>query len=397
VKTLRALVIAPEPFFTPRGTPLSVYHRTAAAARLGVQIDLLTYGQGADVDLPGVRIVRVPSLGLRGEVPAGPSLQKLLLDPLLALWAIALLARHRYDIVHAHEEAVFFALFLKPIFRFRLVYDMHSRLPDQLVHFRFTRSRIWIALFRRLEDAALRHADAVITICPDLASFVEQRGVARHVLIENSLCDPVRLARPQADAEAGGLERVRAALASWSPAPPLVVYAGTLEAYQGIELLLRSFVWLRAEIPEARLLVIGGTPEQVERYRALAAALGLGESCRFTGRVSQQAARAGVAAATLQVSPRIAGTNTPLKVYEQLASGVALVATDVHAHRQVLDSDVAFLAAPEESAFAVVLSAALRDAGERKRRAEAARRLHAQRYSQAQYEQKLEALLSSLA
>jgi hypothetical protein len=44
-----------------------------------------------------------------------------------------------------------------------------------------------------------------------------------------------------------------------------------------------------------------------------------------------------------------------------------------------------------------VLSAALRDAGERKRRAEAARRLHAQRYSQAQYEQKLEALLSSLA
>ena len=49
---MRALVIAPEPFFTPRGTPLSVYYRTLVTAELGVQVDLLTYGQGADVSIP---------------------------------------------------------------------------------------------------------------------------------------------------------------------------------------------------------------------------------------------------------------------------------------------------------------------------------------------------------
>ena len=72
----RLLVIAPQPFFTARGTPFSVYYRTLVMAEQGVEIDLLTYGIGEDVDIPGVRIVRIPRLrcrrarcrsGLRGQ------------------------------------------------------------------------------------------------------------------------------------------------------------------------------------------------------------------------------------------------------------------------------------------------------------------------------------------
>jgi hypothetical protein len=49
------------------------------------------------------------------------------------------LARHRYDAVHAHEESVFWCRFLKPFFRFRLIYDMHSSLPQQLSNFQFSK------------------------------------------------------------------------------------------------------------------------------------------------------------------------------------------------------------------------------------------------------------------
>ena len=55
---MKALVIAPQPFFSPRGTPFSVYYRTMVTAELGVEIDFLTYGEGQDVDIPGVRIMR---------------------------------------------------------------------------------------------------------------------------------------------------------------------------------------------------------------------------------------------------------------------------------------------------------------------------------------------------
>ena len=131
----KALVVAPQPFFTPRGTPLSVYYRTLVTAEQGVLIDLLTYGEGEDVDIPGVRIVRLPRLGFLGPVPVGPSPTKLFLDLWLVLWTIGLLLRHRYDFVHVHEEAAFWCRFLKPLFGFKLAYDMHSSLPQQLANF----------------------------------------------------------------------------------------------------------------------------------------------------------------------------------------------------------------------------------------------------------------------
>ena len=132
---MKALVIAPQPFFSPRGTPFSVYYRTLITSELGVKIDLLTYGQWQDVDIPGVRIIRIPRFPFFGPVQIGPSYLKLFLDIFLVIWTIALLLKNRYHFVHAHEEAVFFCRFLKPIFGFKLVYDMHSSLPQQLTNF----------------------------------------------------------------------------------------------------------------------------------------------------------------------------------------------------------------------------------------------------------------------
>ena len=141
---MKALAIAPQPFFTPRGTPLSVYYRSLVTAELNVEVDLLTYGVGSDVEIPGVRIIRIPRFSWLGEIPVGPSMTKLFLDIFIFIWMVMLLCRHRYDFVHAHEEAVFFALILRPIFRIKLVYDMHSSLPQQLSTFKFTKSKLTI-------------------------------------------------------------------------------------------------------------------------------------------------------------------------------------------------------------------------------------------------------------
>jgi glycosyltransferase involved in cell wall biosynthesis len=392
---VRLLMIAPEPFFTPRGTPLSVYHRTAALAELGVSVDLLTYGQGLDVDVPGVRILRIPSFRWLGEVPTGPSVLKAFLDVFLVLWAVALLVRHSYDAVHAHEEAVFFCLALRPFFGFKLVYDMHSSLPQQLENFRFTKLRLWVKLFDALERRAVRRADAVITICPELARHALEVGVppGRHFLIENSLLDPVRLSIPEADP----VVQADRLLAELPEGAELLVYAGTLEAYQGTPLLLRALAELAPRAPRAFLLVLGGTREQVARYRALAGELGVAARCHFQGRVPQQTARGCIAAARLQVSPRTEGTNTPLKVYEQLDSGVALVATDVPSHTQVLDDEVALLAAPEPAALADALARALADPELRRRIAAAAKRRYETRYARRLYLEKLRSLLEGLA
>src|SRR5690606_22662681 len=116
----------------------------------------------------GKSLIRIPALNFLGRVKTGPSVLKLVLDVFMVMWTVALLVRNRYDVVHAHEEAVFWCRWLKPIFRYRLIYDMHSSLPQQLENFNFTRVRFFHWLFERLENEAVRAADTVITICPAL-------------------------------------------------------------------------------------------------------------------------------------------------------------------------------------------------------------------------------------
>jgi glycosyltransferase involved in cell wall biosynthesis len=194
---MKALVISPQPFFTPRGTPFSVYYRTLITAELDVEIDLLTYGEGEDVDIPGVNIIRIPHFPFLGSVKIGPSGLKLFLDVFILIWALALLIRNRYDFVHAHEEAIFFCAPLKPIFGYKLVYDMHSSLPEQLTNFKFTTSKALINLFKYLEDMCLKKSDATITICPSLYDYAKSivQDDERVFLIENSIFDDIRLAQ----------------------------------------------------------------------------------------------------------------------------------------------------------------------------------------------------------
>jgi hypothetical protein len=134
---MNILMIAPEPFFESRGTPISVYQRLCALSTLGHKVDLLTYHIGLDLDIPDVRIFRVPSIPFIREIKIGPSWPKLFLDIILFFKAIIMLSKSEYDVIHSHEEAAFFSAVLARVFRVRHLYDMHSSLPRQLVSYGF--------------------------------------------------------------------------------------------------------------------------------------------------------------------------------------------------------------------------------------------------------------------
>lgn len=394
---MRALVIAPQPFFSPRGTPFSVYYRTLVTSELGVKIDLLTYGEGHNVDISGVRIIRIPRFRFLGPVKIGPSYVKLFLDIIITAWTIGLLMKNRYDFVHAHEESVFFCLFLKPIFGFKLVYDMHSSLPQQLTNFKFTKSKFLISIFKKLEDACLRASDVVITICPALADYVSRfnHQDRKHFLIENSIFEPVKLSASELK-ENHSSSHQRNSRPDLPENKKLIVYAGTLEAYQGIDTLIASLPMVLEKYKDAFLVIVGGSDEQVARYKRLAKGLNLIKNIRFTGRVAQILAQRYCEAASVLVSPRSDGTNTPLKVYEQLASGVPLVATRIYSHTQVLTDEVSILVAPEPQALAEGILQALQENGRGKLVARNARKYYDEKYSRPIYNQKMQRVLRAL-
>ena len=392
---MRYLVIAPQPFFTPRGTPFSVYYRTLVLSELGAEIDLLTYGEGRDPDIPNVRILRGPRFAWLGPVKTGPSMLKLFLDLFIAARTVWLLIWNRYDVVHAHEEAVFICRFLKPIFRFKLVYDMHSSLTQQLTNFDYTDSRIVHYIFKKLEDSSIIAADAVITICPDLADYVDDIIVdpSKHFLIENSIYEPVKLKGDESSTE---VQQTSGETAVLPEGRICFVYAGTLESYQGIELLIRSFGKVIQRRPDAFLLIVGGTASQVEKYENLAREEGLEDRCCFTGTVPQPQAHSYMQSADVLLSPRTEGTNTPLKIYQQLASGIPQVATNIYSHTQVLNDDVAFLADPEPGPFGAAMIEAMSDESTAKEKAANAVRMYEKEYSRESFVRKLSTLLNDL-
>src|SRR3954462_10437442 len=160
---MRILLIAPQPFFAQRGTPINVRQMVQTLTEAGHEVHLATYPMGETVEMPRLVIHRaMPIPGVR-TVPIGFSWRKVALDALLALRVWMLLAGRRFDVVHAVEESVFFAL---PPARLRgipVIYDLDSWISDQLEYGGRMSNPAALRLARRMERAALHRCRLAIT------------------------------------------------------------------------------------------------------------------------------------------------------------------------------------------------------------------------------------------
>ena len=360
----RVLVVAPEPFYEDRGTPIAVRNVLQALSELEYQVDLLTYPVGQPVGIPRVRVLRLPNLfGLR-HVPVGLSLRKLLLDATLvpALWLQ--LRRERYSCVHAVEEAAFPAVVLAHRRGVPVIYDMQSSLPEQMVRFRAFRGRRIQRLLRWCEAWLLHRADAVVS----------SAGLLHRV----SEAAPGKLAQewhfPSMDAapRQGAGTALRSELGIPSSAM-VVVYAGTFEPYQGLAMLLASIPQIRESVPEAVFVLVGGDKESLAQVREDAKHLQLHGSLFLAGRKPREEMPMYMAMADILVSPRVYGDNLPLKVFDYLAAGRPIVATDLPSHRALLDESRAILVEPSADGLACGILSLLRDPPRAARLALAAR------------------------
>jgi glycosyltransferase involved in cell wall biosynthesis len=351
---MHILMIAPEPFFEPRGTPFSEYHRIRALTALGHTVDLVTYPFGHDVSLPGLRVFRCAKPPFVSRVKIGPSAAKIPLDIALAWTAFCRARKGGFDVIHSHEEGAAIGVVLSWLFGRPHLYDMHSSLPQQLSNFSFSSSRLLKGIFELFERFVVKKSRVVIVICPQLAETVKGIDPAIDpVLIENA---PGSGDVPVAGAGAG----IRAEF-GLSDATPVVLYTGTFEAYQGLDLLFAAAARVVAVRPDARFLLAGGRPEQVAKAKADARAVGVEAVTLFAGERPSEEIPLFLDAADVLVSPRSTGTNTPLKIYQYLRAGRPIVATNLLTHTQVLDDSVSILTAPTPDGMAAGILRALAD------------------------------------
>lgn len=336
----RILMVAPQPVFEPRGTPFSVVYRIRSLCGSGHSVDLLTYPYGRNVRIDGLRIVRVPRLPGVSGVAIGPSVPKVFLDALLGIWMCAMLLRRRYDCLWSHEEAGLLCGVASRVLGIPHIYDMHSDLSQQIRNYpRFSRPPFtW--LFGALTRAMVHLSDVVLTVCDDLVAALHAIAPTKKVLLVENYCTEVDFLDDQVP-EVDELRRRHHLIDH-----PVALYAGSLEPYQGIDILLDGAEYLNRSGSACRLLIVGGRPKESQALRNAVASRHLDETVEVVGSVSPAVVASYVELADILLTARSKGTNVPLKLYGYMKSNKPIVATNIYSHTQLLDQTTAVLVEP---------------------------------------------------
>jgi glycosyltransferase involved in cell wall biosynthesis len=356
------LLVAPQPFYENRGTPIALLYVLNALSQLGRRVDMLTLPLGQPVEIPGVRIYRTSNPLRMAHVPVGFSIRKLIFD-LLLFWDLRTKLRaKRYACIHAVEEAAFLAAFLCRRGGPPVIYDMASSIPEQLAQSPWFAGGSLRSIARPLERWLLRNVDYVVC----------SAGLAEHV---RTAAPGVALrewhfpAEPPA-ASSGEVAALRAEM-NIPAAARVVLYSGNFAPYQGTELLFEAAPAVLAAVPDVYLVFVGASNE-AERARRVGEGAAA-ERARVLPRQPRNRIAAFTQLANILVSPRNHGGNFPLKIFDYLAAGKPIVATDVPAHRAVLNDSLALLVPASADAIADGLIKVLQDSELAERLSAAAR------------------------
>lgn len=382
--TQKILYITPQPFYQERGTCMATLMMLRALSALGHKVDLLTYSGGADIAIENLTIYRVRTFPLLKNVAIGFSLKKIYFDVFLLFRIGAQLIKSRYDVIHANEEAAFIVGIFRKFMPGKFIYDMDSVLSDQLQEAGLLKSKLLKSVVEFFQKLTIRQADATVTVCASISERVRSIWPQTKIFqIEDIPLVEFHEEQPQGPSTLTDDVRFRG--------KKIIMYIGNLQSYQGVDELIRSIPLIKDD-SGFLFVVVGGDPLRIEELKVLADSLRVTNRLIFTGNEPFDRIPAFMNAATILVSPRNRGSNTPFKIYEYLKSGKPIVATDLPTHTQVLNKDIAILVKPAARDIAAGINSLLSDESLRLRIGQAGKRFVEEHYSKEEFIRKVGSL-----
>jgi glycosyltransferase involved in cell wall biosynthesis len=190
----------------------------------------------------------------------------------------------------------------------------------------FAGRRGWFyGLVGRIEKWIDHLPDVAVASCSDVAEELQDRfGVSDVVLALDGVDTDVF--RP--GLEVGDLQGLV------PPDRPTVVYLGLLNAYQGVDHLLKAVPLVLAREPEVHFLVMGYPNE--ERYRQQAQELGVADHVSLPGRIDYDQAPRYLALGDVAVGPKLSETESNGKLFNYMACSLPTVAFETPPSREIL-------------------------------------------------------------
>lgn len=328
-KRLKILMIAPTPFFADRGCHVKILEELKSLSKRNIDIILTTYHLGRDI--AGFDIRRIINIPWYRKLEAGPSIHKYYLDILLAIKTLFVAVKFRPDIIHAHlHEGVFVARIVSFFIRRPIVADYQGSMVAEMLDHGFIdkkslsyRFNFWL--------------ERTINKWPDKIIF--SSGPARDFFLDAFDVDSSRVVsfvegtntddfHPYYD-----VSDLRKKF-SIPEDKKIVVYAGVLTKYQGIDMLVESVPDIIRVCPDTHFLIVG-FPD-VDRYRKLARDHKAGDYITFTGKVPHEEIPRYLNLGDIGVSLKLSKTEANGKLFGYMAVGLACVVFETRTNREIL-------------------------------------------------------------
>lgn len=269
---------------------------------------------------------------------------------------------HRPDFVYERYNLFFLSgLWARRRHRLPWLVEVNAPLFDERCAHGGIRLK-WLA--RWSERSVWRGADHVFAVTQVLARRIEREGV-----------DPARLTVTPNGVDATVFEglppRAEAKRDMDLEGKVVLGFTGFVREWHGLERVLDAMQRLRAPI---HFVLVGDGPAKAALEQR-ARALGLDADITFTGVVGRASVIGFVNAFDIALQPDVVAYASPLKVFEYLAAGCAIIAPDRPNIREILVHDVnAWLFDPDDpGSFADAVATLANDATLRQRLASAAR------------------------
>ena len=317
----------------------------ALAARLGSELTVVVPRFGWREAPPPFRVVKLPRVPLNKISRWSKTALWSYLERSVYAWLAAVYLRFlRPDVVYVRDIICAYWLVALGVPVIYEVHDLESRHPSKMKGARLSR---WLA---RVDDKTLRGARAVVSLTQTFKDELVRWGwqpAERVFVIPDAYDQAVYFPRPRAGARAAR---------TLSPDAIVIGYAGMTFAYRRLDLLLDALrLWNE---PRAQALIIGGRPTEVQELKHHAAELNLMGNITWCGREPAESTAGDLSAADILVIPDTVtdATASPLKMFEYMALGRAIVSVDRPALREILGNGAAeFFHAGDAQDFARVL------------------------------------------
>ena len=331
------------------------HHRTLAKDGMDVHIQELTSAfrqHGHELDIVGPQMAQAtnatsisdakgPSLVNRLR-KAAPAAAEELLETLYSKWAErrlnAAFARLQPDIIYERYNLYLFA---GGALRKRTGAPLVMEVNAPLAHERALHGRLALKEFAHNCEAKIwKQADLVLPVSDALADHVRRAGVPddRIMIIPNGV-NPTRFNTSINGAPVRGKLGLENKI--------VLGFTGFFREWHALDKIIRALPEIR-KTTDAHFLIVGEGPIRAE-LEDLARDLGVSENVTFYGRASRDEIATLIAAFDIALQPAVTPYASPLKLFEYLALGKAVIAPDQSNIRElVTHGEDAYLFAPDD-------------------------------------------------